>query len=309
MKCGLKSLLCLTIVYACIIFAWFNSGSRQNKSNILSAFDTENRQSHNASDSVLQHRSDLFDLGIDYVVSAFDESPDIFLNRLKSCVRPNLDRVFIYVKAGESLSRRHRSKVNRISHPEERLSAWISIKTKFPKIVLSVPNIWCCDEAAAYLYHIVSYFNDMQSHLAFLHAHTSSWHSTDVCYSVRNGFEMIRNSHYGFQNINSIDKRRCISSQNIEDDSIATSLRDFIFFSWANWTNGASIPTRIVWVCCIQSMVSKQSIHHRPLNTWRSLLEAAQRTVNDPQDSMKIPWEYLWPTLMDEKWATDSGSC
>jgi hypothetical protein len=231
---------------------------------------------------------------IDYVIVAFDENADEMLNHLRSCVTDN-DRVFVYLKIGGV---RTHANTNGVRSSVEQWNQ----STPFTKIVHTMPNSWCCDEAVGYLVHIKKYYREINNYTAFLHAHVRSWHSDDVCTIVQNGLVLLQQSKFDTQNINKPHGRRCISPRGIMGDWTSIELRNRIYENWKKWTKDENTPTRIVWDCCIQSIVKRQSIQNRSYKSWVSLLKHAIQNV-------QIPWEYIWPTLLDELWSTQSASC
>ena len=253
--------------------------------------------------------------GIDYVIVAFDEPPRPFLDRLEDCISPALDRVFIYINARNNF-RSHGNRPNGFINPKASFRLWSDASAAFNKSVVRVPGSYCCDEAPGFLMHIATHYHDLRPHTAFLHAHVASYHSGDVCSIVKTGVRKLSAdsqttppSSTGYVDINAGGyPLRCFSQRKQDyqgpgyaQDGLDGKWRDNVYDMWSFWTAGAPLPHRIVVACCMQSVVTSQSLQRRPLKTWQALLDAAARS--------SPPFEYLWPVLMDEAWSNSTGTC
>ena len=160
--------------------------------------------------------------GIDYVFAAYDEPPDDLYKELENCVSPN-DRVFVYLKISSARTHAeiqtglYKYMLNRKVAPNN-IASWTNISTSFKKEI-NVIHTQHNDEFAGYLLHTTNHYYDMNQYTVFLHAHISSWHSARICSIVRNGLTNIKQSNYGFQNINYFYDRRCISNSTREYNS------------------------------------------------------------------------------------------
>ena len=68
--------------------------------------------------------------------------------------------------------------------------------------------------------------------------------------------------------------------------------------NWSRWTGGASAPRRVSWECCSLFIATRRTLRARGRKFW----ESVYRTVS-MGDAMqpRPPWEYMWPSLVDEK--------
>jgi hypothetical protein len=227
--------------------------------------------------------------GVDFVIVAFDEDANSMLDHLQLCVG-NQDRVFIYLKKGG-----HRThELEKIDRVPSSFDAW-NRTMPYIKTVQEIPNSWCCDEASGFLLHITQNYHILNNYITFLHGHVASWHSNDVC-------SIVPKSTHGFQNINKPHGRRCISQRGIQGAWTSIAQRNSIYANWMNWTLDNHVPLRIVWDCCTQCIVTKENILNRSLESWKTLVLYSTRKV-------RIPWEYIWPTLLDEAWSKQASNC
>ena len=96
-----------------------------------------------------------------------------------------------------------------------------------------------------------------------------------------------------YVNLNNLYPRRCVSRNNVVGVHASTKLGDNIYGNWTRWF-GSEPPVRVTWECCAQFITTRETLRNKPRMFWdRALL-----SMESPE--WKIPWEYLWPTLVNE---------
>ena len=166
--------------------------------------------------------------------------------------------------------------------------------------VSEIANTWSGTEASAFALHIVTHYYDMAPKTIFLHAHDGSWHSDKVCNLVKRG--LVASPKTKFLNLNRPYPVRCLSRSSVVGIKVDFHVRDFYYANWRKWTN-SSPPKRIVFQCCAQFVASKHAVHKRPLYVWSNILKAIVH------DRLGNNWEFLWPTLIDEKGNSKLSNC
>ena len=254
---------------------------------------------------------------LDIVVSVYDEDPQLLLQHLNQCCDPKTCRVFMYLGMSLTSSRSHAIEERiRSNHGNLRDSVyWSNVYTPFTKTVLNVDNSWSGSEATAYITYIESQYHDMSQMVAFVHGHVTSWHSNNLCDAVLSGMQrtalnLQAPAYYTEISLPNLFTVRCMSPYGFYGDHVNEDLRRFVYDHWSTWTLTSASPRRITWLCCGQFMTTAKSIRLRPHQTWKNLLHVIQTQKNVSFSTIgKIPWEYLWPVLMDEENAINVGTC
>ncbi len=230
---------------------------------------------------------------MDIVVSVAHESTH-FLTNIAPCIHSS-NNLYVYVSSGNGVSKSLTKHKSGSLH----LEAWLSHQ-RDNLFVSEIANTWSGTEASAFALHIVTHYDVMLPKTVFLHAHDGSWHSDRICALVRRGEAASPTT--GFLNLNRAYPLRCLSPSKVSGPEVNNQVRDFYYANWQRWTN-ATPPKRIVFECCAQFVASKRAIHSRSLNVWTNILRAIvhERLGNN--------WEYLWPTLIDEKGSAALSDC
>ena len=171
----------------------------------------------------------------------------------------------------------------------------MNTETSYQKIGTHVNNSWTGGEATGFMSHIAREYDNYAAQVAFVHAHVSSWHSGRLCDIISKGVRstVSMNGKSSYVNLNNPYPRRCVSRNNVVGVHASTKLRDNIYGNWTRWF-GSEPPVRVTWECCAQFITTRETLRNKPRMFWdRALL-----SMESPE--WKIPWEYLWPTLVNE---------
>jgi len=238
-----------------------------------------------------EYRPNQFEL--DIVLSVYDENPGQVLNHLESCCNATSCRVFVYSSMAEGTSRSH--DLEHKTHEKHDLEDWMNTETSYQKIGTHVNNSWTGGEATGFMSHIAREYDNYAAQVAFVHAHVSSWHSGRLCDIISKGVRstVSMNGKSSYVNLNNPYPRRCVSRNNVVGAHASTKLRDNIYGNWTRWF-GSEPPVRVTWECCAQFITTRETLRNKPRMFW----DRALSSMESP--NWKIPWEYLWPTLVNE---------
>ena len=301
--------ICLTLPFADFSpLLDFPTHDLNSSGPLLAAASTE--PARNASDSTAQtttsvprhlpesvRRSEL-----DIVVAVYDEEPRITLQLLEKCCPTSTCQVYIYLSWDPAATRSHGASA---SHHYTEVD-WQALETTYAKHVTTVNNSWTGTEATAYMTHIVEQYSALGKTLAFVHGHASSWHSDNLCDIITRGRSLLssrisyNNDSSVYINLNKPYPRRCVSQTGFSGLFATEKLRDNIYANWTSWT-GAPVPRRFSWECCAQFVTTDRSIRGRGHEFWKQVLHT--------MEASPAPWEYLWPTMIDEKGTIKLADC
>jgi len=246
---------------------------------------------------------------LDIVVSVYDEVPQTLLGHLAGCCPKDTCRVWLYSafdKGGKSVRSHTLQKQTQVALD---IDDWMEVSTPFEKHGDRVNNTWTGTESTAYLTHVYERYDDFADNIAFVHGHLTSWHSDTVCSIVREGVKKANiaiqsNAGAVYVNINKPYPMRCLSRKGQSGPYATEELRTKVYRQWSLWTGEATTPERITWECCAQFVTTRDSLRARDKSFWKHAYEAM---YSFPQD--KIPWEYLWPTLVSPAFSAARGDC
>lgn len=276
-----------------------HNGSSEENTSVVSNFKpTVHRHFEGLSDSK----------ELDIIVAAYDEDPRPTLRHIETCCSPETCQVFIYLSQNGDSQRSHSQPASQSRYTAE---DWQDIKTPFNKLVIPVENSWTGSESTGFMTHIVGRFSKLGKALAFVHGHITSWHSDSLCDVINNGMNALRSRNAWeeravYINLNRPYPRRCLSPNGFSGIYATQELRDKVYSNWTKWT-GAPVPRRVSWECCAQFLTTQHSIHSRPLAFWERALQTMHESCNLVWD--EIPWEYLWPTMIDEQGTFEHSTC
>lgn len=236
---------------------------------------------------------------LDIILSAYDENPGQILSHLDSCCDATSCRVFVYSSMAKGTRRSHDLE-NRTREKHE-LEDWMNTKTRFQKFGARVNNSWTGSEATGFLWHIAHEYDNYAAKVAFVHAHVSSWHSGELCDIITTGVHNASASN-GYVNLNNPYQRRCLSRNNLVGLFASEEMRDVIYGNWTRWF-GTRPPVRVTFECCAQFITTRHTLRNRPRAFWNRALSSMASSEG------KIPWEYLWPTLVNEDENVKKASC
>ena len=222
---------------------------------------------------------------MELVVSVFDEPAKPFFQHIKACHTKVSNATFFVHDAG------YRSHFTTGSSGLKHIdSLWFTppIGTTY-----KIPNIG--DEALAYTTYIVQRYYTLPARIAFVHAHTSSWHSHDLCKYLTSASR----SHMNMLPFNRYDATNNCQSLSIK--STSWMLRSYL--NWEKWFDEMP-PAYIHFNCCAQFMTRRELIHRHSLSTWKKIHKAATRYQVSSKN--KLPFEYLWPAILDNSKANVS---
>ena len=247
-----------------------------------------------------EHQTNKVDL--DIVLAVYDENPQTILNHLEGCCNSSSCRVYIYSSMAPGTSRSH--ELERRKREKHDLEEWLAVNTSFSKFGGRVNNTWTGTEATAFLWHISDQYDNHAAKSAFMHAHITAWHSDRMCDIIRRGLGQLSGNVTGpaYVNLNKPYPRRCLSPNAFTGVHTSEELRNNVFTNWTNWFE-SSPPRRITYECCAQFITTRASLRGRPHTFWTRAL----RSMASPE--YKIPWEYLWPTLIDETGSEKKANC
>ena len=245
---------------------------------------------------------------LDIIVAAYDEDPGTTLRHIETCCSPETCQVFIYLSKSGDSQRSHSQPASQSHYTAE---DWQEFRTPFNKLVIPVDNSWTGTESTGFMTHIVERFSNLSKALAFVHGHITSWHSDSLCDIINNGMNVLRSRKAWaedavYVNLNKPYPRRCLSPSGFSGIYATHALRDKVYSNWTKWT-GAPVPRRVSWECCAQFLTTQHSIHVRPLAFWERALHTMKESASLVWD--EIPWEYLWPTMIDEQGTFELSSC
>ena len=283
--------------------------------NRLLKFKLTGPRSFSGDSSLVKKRCSTRPFKLDIIVSVYDENPERVLRHLETCCFSRDCRVWLYSAFESGVSERSHElqSANREVHEIE---DWLSVNTTFEKHGARVNNSWTGTESTAYVTHAHVRYDDLADKVAFVQGHISSWHSAEMCDTIRSGVSKVEeavsrdrnesphaNSSSVYININKPYSMRCISRTGVSGPGATESLRDSVYENWKKWT-GDEPPERMTWECCAQFVTTRESLRARSRVFWKNLYDAMPSTSSE-----KIPWEYLWPTFVDEAGSSRRGSC
>ena len=253
---------------------------------------------------------------LDVIVSVYDENPETVLRHLETCCSSETCRVWLYSAFEPGVSERSHA-LDSTRRENHEIQDWLDVHTSFVKSGARVNNSWTGSESTAYITHIHEHYNDLADKIAFVHGHVSSWHSGKMCDIIRVGLSKVEeaglmkstnsrvdlDSPSVYVNINAPYPWRCISRAGFSGPFATESLRDGVYANWKKWT-GEEPPDRMTWECCAQFVTTRKSLQARSSAFWKKLYDAVPSTSTE-----QIPWEYLWPTLVDEVGSSKRGAC
>ena len=230
---------------------------------------------------------------LDIILSVYDENPGEILNHLESCCNATSCRVFVYSSMAEGTSRSH--DLEHKTHEKHELEEWLNVQTRYQKFGARVNNSWTGTEATGFLWHIAHEYDNYAAKIAFVHSHISSWHSGRMCDIISRGVNnpSASNGKSTYVNLNNQYPRRCISRNNVVGVHTSENLRDNIYGNWTRWF-GTQPPVRVTYECCAQFVTTCDTLRNKPRTFWNRALSSMASS------EWKIPWEYLWPTLVNE---------
>ena len=177
----------------------------------------------------------------------------------------------------------------------------MNTKTRFQKFGARVNNSWTGSEATGFLWHMAHEYDNYAAKVVFVHAHVSSWHSGELCDIITTGVHNASASN-GYVNLNNPYQRRCLSRNNLVGLFASEEMRDVIYGNWTRWF-GTRPPVRVTFECCAQFITTRHTLRNRPRAFWNRALSSMASSEG------KIPWEYLWPTLVNEDENVKKASC
>ena len=111
------------------------------------------------------------------------------------------------------------------------------MNTTFEKHGARVNNSWTGTESTAYVTHAHVRYDDLADKVAFVQGHISSWHSAEMCDTIRSGVSKVEeavsrdrnesphaNSSSVYININKPYSMRCISRTGVSGPGATESL-------------------------------------------------------------------------------------
>lgn len=247
---------------------------------------------------------------MDIVVSAYDEPPTQFLSHVEHCCPQRYCRLFVYLSS---------STVAQRSHSHEKKSRgyftsvdWNNINTSMSKHVDVINNSWTGAESTGYMKYIVDNYEDLADTIVFAHGHVKSRHSVELCMAISRGLNRLGDTAKPvFININRYHSRRCVSRTNVRGPDNSEELRDSLYNAWYSLVSDDPMaePIRFTWECCAQFVTTQASIRRRSLEEWIRMYDIMSRSTYGGGIVAGYLWEYLWPTLIDEKGNILKDSC
>ena len=247
-----------------------------------------------------EHRQNQLEL--DIVLSVYDENPGQILNHLESCCDATSCRVFVYSSMAEGSTRSH--DFDHKTHEEHELDDWMNTETSYKKYGTHVNNSWTGTEATGFLSHVAREYDNYAARIAFVHAHVTSWHSDRLCDIITRGVKSTGSvsGNSSYINLSKPYPRRCLSRNNFVGPHTSKELKDNVYDNWTRWF-ASEPPVRVTFECCAQFITTRDTLRNRPRSFWdRALLSMAS-------PEWKIPWEYLWPTLVNEDENVKKAAC
>ena len=252
---------------------------------------------------------------LDVVMSVYDENPGTVLGHLETCCRAETCRAWVYSSFNSGVSVRSHSLESARREVHE-LEDWLAVNTTFEKRGARVNNSWTGTESTAYVTHVHEHYDDLADKIAFVHGHVTSWHSDRLCDIIQRGLSKIDEVASRDDNSSSISKAptvyvnvnrpydlRCMSRTGVSGVFADENLRDGVYGNWKKWT-GEDPPERMTWECCAQFVTTRESLRARSSAFWKNLYDLMPSSSTE-----KVPWEYLWPTFVDEVGSSKRGSC
>ena len=247
---------------------------------------------------------------MDLVVSAHDESPSQFISHVESCCPQGVCRLFVYLSNSPGTTRSHsHENVPRGSFTS---ADWNNIATNMSIHVDVVDNSWTGTESTGYMKYIVDKFEDLADTIVFAHGHVKSRHSGELCLAIRKGLKRLGNTTEPvFVNINNWHSRRCVSRTKIRGPDTSNELRDSLYKAWHSLMRDdpKDEPIRFTWECCAQFIATQASIRRRSLEDWIRMFEIMSESTYGGGPVAGYLWEYLWPTIIDERGNVMKDSC
>jgi hypothetical protein len=120
----------------------------------------------------------------------------------------------------------------------------------------------------------------------------------------RNGIERSRKKKTRYVNLNRPFERRCMSPSGIFGGNVDEHLRDVGFDNWERWS-GTPAPERVSWECCAQFLTTREGVLARKHSFWKRMYRALSLQGPHGGGGSSPPWEYLWPTMIDEEGTAD----
>lgn len=185
------------------------------------------------------------------------------------------------------------------SHYNESLE-WLqnkNIEVVICSKILPSPKCPCAlnkgNEASAYLSYIVHNYDNLPTHIAFIHGHSTAWHQKpkDFYNFIVN---CTRYKKYGYVSLNgSFIYDRLLGTNNAAMD-LLESLWDAHFKPYLN----IEVPQHLLHDCCAQFIVSKQRILLREHAAYKHWLELCMTFEDDR--TLSVAFEYIWHVIFGE---------
>lgn len=158
--------------------------------NRLLKFKLTGPRSFSGDSSLVKKRCSTRPFKLDIIVSVYDENPERVLRHLETCCFSRDCRVWLYSAFESGVSERSHElqSANREVHEIE---DWLSVNTTFEKHGARVNNSWTGTESTAYVTHAHERYDDLADKVAFVQGHISSWHSAEMCDTIRSGVSKV----------------------------------------------------------------------------------------------------------------------
>lgn len=144
-------------------------------------------------------------------------------------------------------------------------------------------------EVSSYLKFIITFYNELPQHIAFIHGHEKSWHQ----HYSKNIIDIIINcakfKEYDFISLN---------NNIIDDRTLENEIMKLIHNIWDDMFRPylkRDPPIYIRNDCCAQFIVSREAIHSYSLDTYKFWYDKIMETQDD--FIMGKVFEYLWSVI------------
>lgn len=146
-------------------------------------------------------------------------------------------------------------------------------------------------EASAYLKYIITHYNELPEHVAFIHGHETAWHQSRPMLQALRGVDTTRE----FQSLNNFTVLIPVPYATMRK----RAQKHFpLFFDRSAWVEQLHRGWIIVADQGAQFCVHSKRIHRLPLAAWESLYEDIMLDPNDYWKGQTL--EYIWHILMGE---------
>jgi hypothetical protein len=155
-------------------------------------------------------------------------------------------------------------------------------------VLAHIPNSGA--DASAYLYYIVTHYNRLPDHVAFIHGHEEAWHMKAGGILEQLSSLPLRSNMY-----------HTLNNCYIYDWKAGNNFYDALAKVWPvyfqKWLG--DLPPFLLHDCCAQFVVSRDRILGRPLEAYQSWFELTQDT-SLPAKLSAYFFEYTWHLIMGE---------